>query len=98
MTIADAFDNEHFGLQAGSPPTIYYAMALLIAAGLGIAVAPSGLIAPFAREFNATTIALKEDWTSRELRIYYPKRNELRSAAQLLLDHLIQCASGVAAG
>ena len=70
----------------------YHAMALLIAAGLGIAVVPSGLMEPFSREFQVTAIPLDEEWASRELRIYYPARAELRSASQLLLDHLRECA------
>lgn len=68
----------------------YHAMALLIAAGLGISVVPSGLIEPFSSEFNVTALPLDEEWASRDLRIYSPAPTQLRSASQLLLDHLLQ--------
>ena len=74
----------------------FHVMALLIEAGLGIGIAPEGLLGPFARNFGVRALPLKDPWASRELRLYHAEGGRLQAASQLLVEHLRQSGSASA--
>ncbi len=64
------------------------AMCQMVAAGLGIAILPSGAAQPLARSLNLRQIELTEPWTDRELLIGARDLSSLARPARSLLEHL----------
>lgn len=65
------------------------AMCQMVAAGLGIAIMPSGAAQPLAPSLGLRQIELTESWTDRELLIGARDLGSLARPARSLLDHLL---------
>ena len=68
--------------------TGFDALCRMVAAGLGIAVAPENLTTIFVKDLGLKEIRLDEEWAKRELRICVRSLQALPTAARLLVDHL----------
>lgn len=64
------------------------AMCQMVAAGLGIAILPSGAAHPLARSLNLKQIELSEPWTDRELLLGARDLGALARPPRILLEHL----------
>jgi DNA-binding transcriptional LysR family regulator len=72
--------------------TGYDALCLMVSAGLGIAIAPTGLVRLFVERLNLCEVPLAEPWARRELALCVRAQAELPQAARRLVEHLQRCA------
>lgn len=85
-----ALESQH----AGKPLRIriqvrsFDAMCQMVAAGLGIAILPSGAVQPLVRPLGLKPIELSEDWADRELWLGARDLGALARPARLLHEHL----------
>lgn len=68
--------------------TGYDALCLMVSAGLGIAIAPKGLIRHYVNRLGLKEISLLDQWANRQLCIGVTSMNNLPTAAHLLVTHL----------
>lgn len=68
--------------------TGFDALCRMVAAGLGIAVAPANLTTLFVQGLGLKEIRLDDAWAEREVRICVRSLQALPTAARLLVDHL----------
>lgn len=64
------------------------AVLKVVAANLGIAVAPVEIAAPFARAMNLRLVPLTDAWATRQLVLTYVDESALSSSAKLLVNFL----------
>ena len=67
-------------------------MCRMIQANLGIGILPAGAIAPHVKSMGIRSIALDEDWASRELRICVRELKALPVTVRQLVQHLFRPA------
>ena len=60
----------------------------LVAAGLGIAVLPDGMVRPFETAMGIRGVPLAEAWSSRQHRLVLREEAGLPAPARRLLEHL----------
>jgi DNA-binding transcriptional LysR family regulator len=75
-------------LQLRIQVTGFDALCRMVAAGLGIAVAPANLTTLFVQGLGLKEIRLDDEWAKRELRICVRSLQALPTAARLLVEHL----------
>ena len=68
--------------------TSYDALARMVEAGLGIGVMPRGVAQPLAKSLGIAVVALKDEWTRRQLVLCVRSYAALPVAARLLVDSL----------
>jgi DNA-binding transcriptional LysR family regulator len=66
----------------------YDALCHMVHAGLGIAILPKGVAAPYLKALQIRLIPLHESWAERELKVYVRRYETLPVAARMLVDHL----------
>jgi DNA-binding transcriptional LysR family regulator len=64
----------------------------MVARGLGIAVLPFGVTAPYAESDGLAVIQLDEDWADRGFLIGVRERKALSGAAERFLQHVLASA------
>lgn len=74
--------------------TGFDALCLMVERGLGVGVVPEGVFRLYAAALDIGTVALKDAWVARELRLAVRNVEQLPAAARRLVEHLQ--ASGAA--
>jgi DNA-binding transcriptional LysR family regulator len=69
------------------------AMCRLAETRLGIALLPTGVLAPHVATGRLRGVALKEDWAAREMSIVVRALGELSYVTRGLIDHLQAAAA-----
>jgi DNA-binding transcriptional LysR family regulator len=64
------------------------AMCHMIAAGLGIGVAPRAACVSQIKTLGLKAVSLRDAWATRQLLVAHSAKRELPAAARLLLDQL----------
>lgn len=83
----------HFSIHV----TGFDALCLMVEQGLGIGIAPEGIIRLYAPALDIHRVALEDDWAKRKLCLAMRSREHLPAAALRLVEHLQSCSAEEAA-
>lgn len=73
--------------------TGFDALCLMVERGFGIGVVPEGVFRLYAAALDLGTVALKDAWAQRELRLAVRDVAQLPAAARRLVEHLQACGA-----
>lgn len=74
--------------------TGFDALCLMVQQGLGIGIAPEGVVRLYASALGIRKVNLSDPWAQRELRIAVRNVDNLPAAARRLIEHLQTCGAG----
>jgi len=66
----------------------YGSLAMFVHSGLGVGIAPKGVIKALPRQLKVSVVNLDEPWALRQLHIYFPSYERLQAASRILVEHL----------
>ncbi|SBW06814.1 Transcriptional regulator, LysR-family [uncultured Alphaproteobacteria bacterium] len=71
----------------------YDVLAMMVDAGLGLALMPEDLARQYAQRLDLAVIRLEDPWAAREIKMCVRRYADLSPAARLLVDHLGSAAA-----